>query len=314
MTEEFNDFMEELLYGLQMSKANSEYEFQFLEVVKRNDSKKVSLCIRQKGESIGVNLYLDDLVGRYQKADCNMDCLIQSILKQLQGNILSNRFTDATVAQMVEMRDFEKMRGKVLFKIINKDMNTEYLKNSVYVPVLDFAVCFFVLVGTEEETGTMLVTKSVIDSWRVSVSELYQLAMENTPRLMPYLFRNIIEVLECTMPDDGFSQYIDSQGIDRENFSLYVLENTKRTFGAGAMLYEGLLKQIATKIGADEVIVLPSSVHECILLPMVDEMDVAQLKNLVRLVNNTSVSPEDRLSENVYLYSKETDKITIMTE
>ena len=67
-------------------------------------------------------------------------------------------------------------------------------------------------------------------------------------------------------------------------------------------------------VGAEDIVILPASVHECILLPLTDAMDTYYLRSMVREVNVTNVEPEDRLSENVYLYSRTSDEISILTE
>lgn len=308
------NFVEELLRALQVPRDGSEYEFRLMEVVKRNDKRKQFLCIRQKGEDIGVNLFVDELRMRYEDVDCDMDTLSEEIMRQLKGHLLSAKFTDAVMEQVLELQDYEKMKNKVLFMIVNEVENREYLKNAVYVPFLDFAICFYVVVGTDEKAGTIMLTKDIFDSWDITVEDLYQQAKRNAAEMMPYQFRCVDEVLEQVMSKDSFTQYMNSSEIPKGNSGLFVLGNTKQMFGAGTILYEGVMKQIATMLGMEELVILPSSVHECILLQKPEDVDVAYLRQIVHQVNGSCVEPEERLSENVYLYSTKTDEITVLTE
>lgn len=307
-------FMEELLKALQESRVDDEYDFRFMEVTKRNDKQKSFLCIRQKNEAIGINLFVDDLLKRYRDTSYNMELLIDDIMRQLKERLLSSKFTDVAMEQVLALRDYEQVKNKVLFMILNENDNREYLKNAVYVPFLDFAVCFYVVVGTNDESGTILLTRDILSAWAISAEELYRQARENTARLMPYQFRSVDEVLEQVMSKDVFAQYMNSPEGVNENSNLFVLGNTKQMFGAGVILYDGLLKQIATMIGAETIVILPSSVHECIVLRMPEDIEVAYLRSMVHQVNVTCVEPEDRLSDSVYCYSLDTDEITILTE
>lgn len=307
-------FMEELLKALQESRVDDEYDFRFMEATKRNDMHKSFLCIRQKNEAIGINLFVDDLLKRYRDTSYNMELLIDDIMRQLKERLLSSKFTDVAMEQVLALRDYEQVKDKVLFMILNEKDNREYLKNAVYVPFLDFAVCFYVVVGTNEESGTILLTRDIFSAWAISADELYRQAKENTARLMPYLFRSVDEVLEQVMSKDSFTQYMNSPEGVNGNSNLFVLGNTKQMFGAGVILYDGLLKQIATMIGAETIVILPSSVHECIVLRMPEDIEVAYLRSMVHQVNATCVEPEDRLSDSVYCYSLDTDEITILTE
>lgn len=307
------NFMEELLKVLR-EKKDEEYDFQIMEVTKLNDSQKLSICARKKGDSIGVNLYMEDLVRRYNSIGRDLNGLAEDILSQIRENLLDSAFTGAALKEMSDMLDFDKMKDKVLFRIINAEDNKEYLKHSVYVPFLDFAICFYHTVGNAGETGTIHLTAQVAEAWGVSVDEIYEHALKNTPIRMPYRFRNIEEVLEQLMREDSFSQCMNPPEFGKENFSLWVLGNEKQMFGAGAILYDGLMREISERMGADEIVILPSSVHECLLLPMTEEVEVSYLRNMVHEVNATKLAPEERLSENVYLYSRETDEISILTE
>jgi len=138
--------------------------------------------------------------------------------------------------------------------------------------------------------------------------------MKNTPILLPYQLRNIVEMLDGLLGGDNFSRFMNAPEYDKENFNMWVLGNQKQLFGAGAILYDGLMKEIAALIDAEEIIILPSSVHECILLPMSEDFSLYYLRNMVRDINKTQVTLEDRLSDNIYMYSLKNDEISILTE
>ena len=61
----------------------------------------------------------------------------------------------------------------------------------------------------------------------------------------------------------------------------------------------------------EEFYVLPSSIHEVILLPVSYSGNPAELEALVKEVNETCVTPEDYLSGHVYRYFSDTGELKI---
>ena len=84
--------------------------------------------------------------------------------------------------------------------------------------------------------------------------------------------------------------------------------------GASTILYDGLLKDLAVDLDVNEFIIIPSSIHEVLIIPSMnnDTGDYMYYKSLVKEVNNTEVSKEEILSYNIYLYSAKDDKVTMI--
>ena len=82
--------------------------------------------------------------------------------------------------------------------------------------------------------------------------------------------------------------------------ALYVLTNDTKSNGAAEILNDNVRQELADKIG--DFYVLPSSVHETLIIPKSEDMDRMQLEQMVRDVNETQVIPEERLSNHVYEY------------
>ena len=102
----------------------------------------------------------------------------------------------------------------------------------------------------------------------------------------------------------------DILGENDEECPLYVLTNEDMCFGAVTIFYPLLLNVIADEFG-DDVIVIPSSVHECLLLSAADMKDIKKLRAIIKNVNDTYVSGEEILSYNVYRYSRKDGSLTI---
>ena len=89
---------------------------------------------------------------------------------------------------------------------------------------------------------------------------------------------------------------------------MYILTNKERSLGAGTFLYPGVLKQAEELLGA-RFYVLPSSVHECILIPEEDGMTQEALTGLVTEINENQVDPREVLSNQAYYYRAEDGRV-----
>ena len=89
---------------------------------------------------------------------------------------------------------------------------------------------------------------------------------------------------------------------------LFVLTNNQKLNGAAALLDEKMMEQIAERVGNDFYI-LPSSVHEVLIVPKEAGMDFKDLEAMVQEVNATQVAPQDKLSDHVYQYDNETREV-----
>ena len=91
---------------------------------------------------------------------------------------------------------------------------------------------------------------------------------------------------------------------------VYVATNPQKFMGASVMNYPGFMEQASEQLGGD-FFILPSSVHELLFLPAGNDVDLDHLKGMVREVNDSQVEPKDRLSYQVYYYSKEEKTIEL---
>ena len=137
--------------------------------------------------------------------------------------------------------------------------------------------------------------------WEVTTEELVQYAGENTKHWFPERTADMTEVVSA------FMQKNKPKTVDEAISSkLLILSNTSGINGASVLLYDNVIKELAEKFASD-LYILPSSIHEVLLLPVNSGADVENLKKTVRHVNEVAVSKEDYLSDNVYIYRRKTN-------
>ena len=91
---------------------------------------------------------------------------------------------------------------------------------------------------------------------------------------------------------------------------MYMLSNCARLNGSGCILYQDLLQSFAEHFASDFYI-LPSSIHEVLLIPASDNSSPEELNAMVREVNASQLTREEVLSDHVYFYSREQKRLSM---
>lgn len=244
-------------------------------VRKNNGKDKVGLVIIQRGIDISPTIYLEEFYEKYLNGEDVTD-LAHSIC-EIYSHI---KFEEPYPYQ--NLLQFEFVKERIVYKIIHHKMNEILLKDVPFVEYLDLAIVFYVVLeNTEHGIATMLIRNEHLERWGVKKEEVAHLAAENTPDLLP------AEMMQMT--DE-----------------MYVLTNENRNLGASVILYPELLTNMG-KYLRNNFYVLPSSIHEVILIPESFELDAVKLTKMVREVNRTEVDPEEILSDHVYYFDREQD-------
>ena len=127
--------------------------------------------------------------------------------------------------------------------------------------------------------------------------------VENMADMMREIFRN--DMLAEGMSPQEAEAMLEMMHADQ--VPLTVVTNEMKVNGASALFYPEVMDQLAEKIGGN-FFILPSSVHESLVLPDDGSQSIGDLKAMVMEVNATQVDPVDRLSDDVYHYDAQ-DKV-----
>ena len=168
-----------------------------------------------------------------------------------------------------------------------------------FIAYLDFAIVFYILFEVDDSgTATIPITHELIQLWDVSVDEVQQCAFCNAPSLLPASFKPMQIVIDELMG----TNYSEQEAIED---LMFVLTNSLRSFGAACILYDGMLDKISEEIG-ENFYILPSSIHEMIIVPESNSPSREHLNEMITEVNQTQVDEEEFLSECVYYYDRTT--------
>lgn len=199
--------------------------------------------------------------------------------------------------------NWEKIKERLFVKVVATDMNREILETVIHKEKLDLSVVVCAKLGDmdDELLTSFLVKKEHLQIWNRSEDEVYETAWQNT-RQQQILFMSMNEVISTMMSEEERRLIFDGDP-DRMESILYVLSNTYKNFGAVYMLFPDIMDRIVDELGGD-LYILPSSIHEVLIMKVTDMYEIPQLRQIIHEVNVTQLSLEERLSDHVYKYSK----------
>ncbi len=283
------------------------YQAEYMELGKNNGVSSAGLLVKEQGRGMGAAIYLEDLLEAHEAG-----MPMRQIVRRVAG-AYRERMTGQDM-DMGFLLSFDRVKDRICYRLVGREANRELLQDVPHVEYLDMAICFFYAFQREGiGEGRILVRNPMMEAWGTDREELMRLAGENTPRLFPW---------ECIPMDDVIAGIMAGEYIQEETEEdvildglqqtpMRVLTNRQMTDGASCMLYPGVLEQEAGEMGCGFYI-LPSSIHEVILLPDGGEEDTQGLKDMVFRINREQVAPEEVLTDSLYHYNpgkKELEKV-----
>lgn len=270
-------------------------------VVKNNALTLDGIVIRREGECLTPTIYLNGLYDDYMSGTD-----IEEIVNQIMSIDGSQRLNCSVNPEF--FCEYEQVKDKIFVKLINKSKNSELLKRLPHRDFLDLAIIYYgVYDGFNDGVGMWNITNEVFENFSVDEEVLYEKAMNNSIKKQPYFIKTMLELLEEIMPESEYNEFVDEDLPGTVKSPLYVMSNENKIYGAITILYPGVLNDFYEKHG--DFYVLPSSVHEVILVPVSEGIEEIELQRMVREVNQVALKQEEYLSDSVYIYEGTTNKL-----
>jgi len=289
------------------------YEIVFREVTKNNGVRLHGVVITGKDSNVSPAIYIDELYEAYESGRA-FGGIVHDILCVYQKNVKEIDM------DMEFFTQYSRAKSRILYKLIHWESNQELLAEIPYIDWQDLAIVFYyAFEDVRFGRATILIKNSHMAMWGIGTSVLYETAKTNMLRLRPEEMLPIGQLIqefmeqrpyyggrECGM---GLPEGIDTA--TEHSAMMYVLSNCDRVFGASALLYSRSMKLLAGRLNRN-LVILPSSVHEVILVPDDGMTEKDFYRKMVKEVNDTQVDPEERLSYNVYYYDRVLERVTIL--
>lgn len=280
-----------------------------LPILKNNTTYFDALCINFPKENISPILYVKSYYEKYQAGQS-----LESILEEIILLCSDYHETPPTALScLLQFNQFPYAKFRIAYKLINTDMNQSLLKQVPHISFLDLSIVFYLYLDTKDTLPmTALIDNTQQALWNCSTKELYTLAQQNTPRLLPPTFSRLHAILNHLLQSNDLEDFnipLPSPESALQS-PIYILTNYQTYYGASCILYPNILKKFADAVEKD-LILIPSSIHEFLILPFEETIPFFEFNDMVASINQSSVSVEDRLSDHIYYYSRETESISI---
>lgn len=264
---------------------------------KNNGTIRRGLTLTEQDINISPTIYLEEYYRQFQNGG-SLDHITSDILR-LYNEV---RFQKSWGEE--KLYDYSQVKEKVIYRLVNYESNEKMLRNVPYIVYLDLAIVFCVLLEvTKYGTATMAIRNDHLELWGVEKEDLYRQASENTSRFLPDDFSSMSAVIEeLTEESEAHISFEDKEE------EMYVLSNRIHSYGAAAILYSGRMEGIGMYLKSNYY-VLPSSVHEVIVVPEKAAVEKEELSAMVAEINRTQVEAEEVLSDHAYYYDRKKGRL-----
>lgn len=289
-------------------------------ILKNNAVVLSGLTIMENGRNIAPTIYLDELYHQFEQGR-DFSNIVYEIIQLYEKN------KEGTDMNVDFFADYQKAGEKAVCKLVNYEQNRVFLEDVPYVRFLDLAIIFYCLVLNDSMgSAVIIINHKHLEMWGITLEELYEKAKENTRNLLGCRIKKLTDVLreslienmesdlsdlvmqckEAGMSKEGTTAFITGM-IDQicadEDIAMFVLSNLRQLNGAVCIIYPDILEGFADEMEQD-LYIIPSSIHEVLLLPAQEADAAERLSEMVREVNSTQVETDEVLANHVYFYSR----------
>lgn len=260
-------------------------------------------AISEVGKNIGTIVYIDEYIEKIQRGLMTPEALAEIVYDISQRNKIDVDFSLDNLSK-------EKILGRVVPRLAKTTGNADFLENLEGRFFLDMAVIYKYQIS-QIDGASMNITKDLAKYFGITEEELWQASIRNGRLGDGYCIMDMVDMMKELVKFGVGGADIELDDIADQDPGMYVITNKSKMHGAAAILQDEVLRAGANICGGSYYL-LPSSVHEFMMIPgsMVD--DPGFLKEMVKEVNRTEVDPVDVLSNNVYRYNTIKGEIEIV--
>lgn len=261
------------LYKAVIYKLQGEADVEIVSVTKNNGVKTDAISIKKSGEPVSSPIALETFFSFYVKSK-NPAEMAEKIV-DIFGMLI----------------DYKKVKKKIYFKIVNRDMNEKVVKNFPHRDFLDLVILYYVRVKLWNDFVTIPIGPKELSNWNVTEHDLWEQSNKNMEK--DIVFRSMSEVIAQNIPSDC-RQEIDNLDMD-------ILRNSRENLlGAGVIALPRMADILSERYHHD-VYLIPSSIHEWIIYKDMSA-DVEELQEMIQSVNDNEVLPQEVLSDHPYKF------------
>lgn len=279
----FNTFVQTVINKLQSRLADA-FEISKVTITKLNDETLTGLTIKHKDSDVAPTIYLNSMYDDY----CNGYSLESIISAIVDTSLDAEPMAPIQSAEDMDF-SFDSIKDKLTARVIDTELNQTYLQSHPYGYLFaGLAIIAEINIGDHYRC---VITNELAEQYGLNISEVLETARENMQNRYPAMLMSMETALF------GKSENILDGDSDLGNMGVLTLDGADG-FGGAVIAYKGITDLILESVGEAELYLLPSSLHEWIVLR--GDYDTAELKNMVLSANQTVVDTADKLSDSVF--------------
>lgn len=273
------------------------------EIVKNNGMKLTGLSIRKEGTNIYPTIYIDSMFNAKLTVDQAISD-VMNIYDDSKGNMEDFDFNTII--------DFNIAKNNIIAKVINKDRNEYIMDSCPYALFGDMIITFAIQVLRDEHNvASIRITNKLMNNWNVDLSDLIAAAYQNTKKMYKMKITKIQDLLYDLLQRTNAN--IDKKMLEdtSPDFIMYVVTSENKLNGSYYITDRESLIEVAQYIQSDEFYILPSSIHEFIVIPYDDKTadNTDEFLAMVKEANATKLSLDEILTDNVYIFNAKTEEL-----
>lgn len=302
---DFNQFVDEVKGGIKLFLPREYEDAQVrVEEMRKLNENYLGIAILKENQVLAPTFNLNQLYEMYQS---DPQISMESIMRNITGVVLDT----PEQFDLKSITEYENAKEKLFIRVSSAEKNGEMLQNVPHQIREDLVITYHLAISMDEVgRGSTTITNDMLKRYGISEEQLHADAMESSPKIMPLhveAMKNVIKQIiggdnKPLIQDKGFKamEEVISEGL-KEGEPMFVITNQQTMDGASAIFYPEVMKQLGECFQGD-FFILPSSIHETIVLPDKGDFDYLSLKSIVQEINNNQVLEEEQLTNDVYHY------------
>lgn len=257
--------------------------------VEKNGVIFTGITMTPEGKNIGATAYVDT----YYDREIPVDVAAKEITDALTKANMRVAFDINSIMDWVQVKE------NLTVRLYNKATNAEVKRSAGQYGFDDLIIVPVIMVDIDGDTdGSIKVTSRMLDEWKKSPKQVIDKALENAKG--NYEIKGMTEIIMELqgIPEEERETFRNMIGGNEE--TMYVISNDTRYYGAIGVIFAR--KELERRF-PNGYVILPSSVHEVICVPITGGINENELTQMVQEVNATQVSPEERLADRAFYFA-----------
>ena len=255
----------------------------FMQDVIKNGVKLRGLTIKKNNENIAPCIYINEILNDFDSLTEAADKIID-IYNSHQTIDLGCDIQDISEPEFIQSHTYIGLQKDSEEDIIRRSSPYEGIEEFLYI-------------RGKSENGRIWSTKlKPVMTANMDIEDLWQIAEKRTFR--EFQIFSLADILKNT-------EFDYNGDISDMEPSMYIITNSEKYRGAALACDMQSIKAWAEEHNYAKAMILPSSVHEMILVPIKDEdMETCSLEiynYMVKEINETQVDPTERLTDRAYI-------------